>query len=139
MTRRSTYVVTIDGSEWKVSGELPVGTFDDVEIGLYTGPGTRRPLGPNYDGSSNSIMAAQMYKSYRRPVAWLVWDYLYARNTQWTNGRLLDERFGTEALRRFRDLRYLNWPVQCEPRGKGPWWYRLDLATPRRIIPRSDS
>ena len=77
----------------------------------------------------------------RANVRWDILKFLLNRNTVWQEGHAdLVNRFGTDALRRVRELRDdYGWPVEEKPRKQGAWWYRMNhnlAPPPRRLIRR---
>lgn len=98
---------------------------------LWTGPGnTVGPAGPNYDGTPGSILAALLYQPVRGNQRWLVLKHLIRNNQQWVSGGILTHAYGSEALRRWRELRDpFDWPVDRRPppQGRGVWEYSINL------------
>lgn len=98
-----------------------------------TSVGPRVLAGPNYDGTVNSITAALLYNPIRRSVRYEVLVYMI-QHPHWINGRFLIDNFGTEALRRVREIREnLGWPVIERSRSRGVWQYRMDLSQARQV------
>jgi hypothetical protein len=143
MTARVNYVLTDPyGNEFDLWGEqgIPDGPYD---LRYNNAKRPAKPLGPNYDGTWSSVQAALLYNPVRRPAMWQVFRHLYYAGAR-VSGRILIDAYGTEALRRQRDLRdKLGWPIMREaPHGangmptRGVWEYWLELPSsfsrPRR-------
>ena len=140
------YELTIDGEVYDIRGEnLPTGrvTASQVRIDLRTRKKASIAPGPNYDRTWNSIEAAMIYEPARANIRWVILKFMLRNNTTWLDGHAdLVDTFGTDALRRVRELRDdYRWPVEERPRKKGAWWYRMnhDLDPPQRIIYRRTS
>jgi hypothetical protein len=120
----------LQGREYALHGEsAPIGHVEGT-FELQTKRNGHAVVGPNYDGTWNSILAALEYEAVRGTVMWKCWRHLWIRNRQWVPGRDLLVH-GSEALRRVRDLRKLGWPLRERPgETLGPWDYRLYVAVP---------
>lgn len=95
-----------------------------------------RRSGPNYDGTYNSVLAAHRYAKIRSTVRSQLLRHYVTNANMWLSGRTLIDQFGTEALRRSRELREsYGWPIIERPAGKGVTWeYCMDLSTMQRVI-----
>lgn len=139
MTHKQHYVLEINGKEHHVYCDtLPEGTYQ-VTTTKRTHKIAQRKVGPNYDGSYNSIWAAILYAQVHDDSLMNVWSHLYDQRGQWVSGGDL-LTYGTAALERVRELRLkYGWPIETKPpaSGTGVWLYRLVLPPPR--IMRSTS
>lgn len=132
----------IDGVvfDFRAEPNFPVGPVSGVVVVRTIKNGGVQP-GPNYDGTWNSVEAAMLYEPVRASTRWEILKYLIELNTVWISGRELDEKFGTEALRRVRELRYnYGWPIEERAVSKGAWEYRMNYIVRRpkrrRYLPR---
>lgn len=137
------YELTVDNDVYDIRGDnLPTGRLTPrVRIDLRTVKKASITPGPNFDGTWNSIQAALLYEPVRANVRWVILKHMLRNNTVWLVGTELVDRFGTDALRRVRELRDdYRWPIEERSRPRGAWFYRMnhDVSTPRRrIIPPS--
>ncbi len=135
MAHKRHFVLHINGQDFDVySDVLPLG-LHTVSITLRRTKRPQRHVGPNYDGSYNSIRAALLYTRVHPTARWLVWKHLYDRRGTWVPGDEL-MAYGTAALERVRELRHaFGWPIEAQspPQGIGVWHYRLILPRPRLI------
>lgn len=137
------YELTLDGVVYDIRGDaLPTGSVGPAVIKLRTVKKTSIAPGPNFNGTWNSIQAALIYEPVRANVRWEILRYMLKRNTVWLEGRVdLVDQFGTDTLRRIRELRDdYRWPIEEKARKRGAWWYRMnhDVPTPpRRLVRRT--
>lgn len=140
--RRQNYTLYINGRAFEIQAErLPTGLFADVEVMPRTTKGKGVTPGPNYDGTYNSIQAAMEYESVRSDLRWRTNRYLLSHNGVWIAGKELTAQFGSEGLRRLRELRHdYGWPIEARSRGRGQWDYRMNIdpwPRKRRVIRRA--
>ena len=91
--------------------------------------------------SPNSIQAALEMAARHHNDNARVLTHLHLHNGSFVWGKELCEMFGTAALERVRELRtQYGWPIESKSsRGKGPWWYGLNLrydTQRRRVVKR---
>jgi hypothetical protein len=96
----------------------------------------KRP-GPNYDGTYNSIVAAQRYEAIRPTMLARVLAYYLAPNNRgrWIPGDEFRNKCGSSALRRSRELRETyGWPIIDRTVGQASWEYRMDLSGMQKTV-----
>jgi hypothetical protein len=134
MAHKRHYVLHINGQDFDVyGGALPLGQHV-VSITLRRTKRATKHVGPNYDGSYNSIQAAILYAQVHQNCLGGVWRHLYDRRGQWVLGTDM-RTYGNAWDVRVRELtdKY-GWPIErLIPNHPGVWSYRLVLPRPRLI------
>lgn len=140
MAARINYVVTDGVTEWHCDSTFGPPPQSALAPGWqsYRRRNKRaatRP-GPNYDGTYTSILAARRYETVRPTVRWRLLVHYIDHANVWIPGRDLTDLFGTEALRRSRELHETyGWPIVKRPVGRGATWeYLMDLSGLQRVI-----
>ena len=135
MSVRRRYALSKGGMTWEVSAASEPPSWlrmAGVSVEAMQSAGSEdAPLGPNYDGSANSVRAAILYEPRRVNNRHKVLVYLLRNTHRWVPNSELRSVGGGSADRRLRELDEQGWPIARRPPQDSvgsEWGYCLDLS-----------